>query len=43
MWVLSPVYNSSKTVVIQLARNLALERSPVREDGSGGIRVNWYV
>lgn len=41
--LLSPVYNSSKAAVIQLARNLAMEWSPVREDGSGGIRVNWYV
>ncbi|KAL2262625.1 hypothetical protein VTK26DRAFT_660 [Humicola hyalothermophila] len=38
--LLSPVYNSSKAAVIQLARNLAMEWSPVREDGSGGIRVN---
>ncbi|KAL2175458.1 uncharacterized protein P884DRAFT_301537 [Thermothelomyces heterothallicus CBS 202.75] len=38
--LLSPVCNSSKAAVIQLARNLAMEWSPVREDGSGGIRVN---
>ncbi|KAM3541932.1 hypothetical protein ARSEF1564_005175 [Beauveria bassiana] len=36
----SPVYNSSKAAVIQLARSLAMEWSPLREDGSGGIRVN---
>ncbi|KAK4131675.1 NAD(P)-binding protein, partial [Trichocladium antarcticum] len=38
--LLSPVYNSSKAAVIQLARNLAMEWSPVRDDGTGGIRVN---
>ncbi|AEO54486.1 hypothetical protein MYCTH_2297117 [Thermothelomyces thermophilus ATCC 42464] len=38
--LLLPVYNSSKAAVIQLTRNLAMEWSPVREDGSGGIRVN---
>ncbi|KAL2199492.1 hypothetical protein P885DRAFT_66437 [Corynascus similis CBS 632.67] len=38
--LLSPVYNSSKAAVIQLARNLAMEWSPIHEDGSGGIRVN---
>ncbi|KAI1074817.1 NAD(P)-binding protein [Whalleya microplaca] len=38
--LLSPVYNSSKAAVIQLARNLAMEWTPVREDGTGGIRVN---
>ncbi|KAK4673935.1 hypothetical protein QC763_116330 [Podospora pseudopauciseta] len=38
--LLSPVYNSSKAGVIQLARNLAMEWSPTRPDGSGGIRVN---
>ncbi|KAK0730256.1 short-chain dehydrogenase [Lasiosphaeris hirsuta] len=39
--LLSPVYNSSKAAVIQLARNMAMEWSPVRrEDGAGGIRVN---
>lgn len=38
--MLSPVYNSSKAALIQLARNLAMEWSPPRDDGSGGIRVN---
>ncbi|OAQ72130.1 oxidoreductase [Pochonia chlamydosporia 170] len=38
--MLSPVYNSSKAALIQLARNLAMEWSPMRDDGSGGIRVN---
>ncbi|KAK5998746.1 Short chain dehydrogenases/reductase notP' [Cladobotryum mycophilum] len=38
--LISPVYNSSKAALIQLARNLAMEWSPVKEDGSGGIRVN---
>ncbi|KAK3362519.1 short-chain dehydrogenase [Lasiosphaeria hispida] len=39
--LLSPVYNSSKAAVIQLARNLSMEWSPVREDdGTGGLRVN---
>ncbi|KAK4189059.1 hypothetical protein QBC35DRAFT_462381 [Podospora australis] len=38
--LLSPVYNSSKAGVIQLARNLAMEWSPTRSDGRGGIRVN---
>ncbi|KAK0718973.1 hypothetical protein B0T21DRAFT_454113 [Apiosordaria backusii] len=38
--LLSPVYNSSKAGVIQLARNLAMEWSPTRPDGTGGIRVN---
>lgn len=38
--MLSPVYNSSKAALIQLARNLAMEWSPVKEDGTGGIRVN---
>lgn len=38
--LLSPVYNSSKAAVIQLARNLAMEFSPIRKDGTGGIRVN---
>ncbi|KAI1154711.1 short-chain dehydrogenase [Nemania diffusa] len=36
----SPVYNSSKAAVIQLARNLAMEWTPIRKDGTGGIRVN---
>lgn len=44
-----PVYNSSKAAVIQLARNLAMEWSPVRRKGDGkggegkgggGVRVN---
>lgn len=38
--LLSPVYNSSKAAVIQLARNLAMEWSPIQKDGTGGIRVN---
>ncbi|KAJ9133723.1 D-arabinitol 2-dehydrogenase [Pleurostoma richardsiae] len=38
--LLSPVYNSSKAAVLQLARNLAMEWSHAREDGTGGIRVN---
>lgn len=38
--LLTPVYNSSKAAVIQLARNLAMEWTPLRDDGSGGIRVN---
>lgn len=38
--LISPVYNSSKAAVIQLARNLAMEWSPVRKDGTGGIRIN---
>lgn len=39
--LVSPVYNSSKAAVIQLARNLAMEWGRVKEeDGSGGIRVN---
>ncbi|KAI0914306.1 short-chain dehydrogenase [Ustulina deusta] len=38
--LISPVYNSSKAAVIQLARNLAMEWSPIRKDGTGGIRVN---
>ena len=36
----SPVYNSSKAALIQLARNLAMEWSPPREDGTGNLRVN---
>ncbi|KAK7732512.1 hypothetical protein SLS53_008397 [Cytospora paraplurivora] len=37
----SSVYNSSKAAVIQLARNLAMEWSPIdKETGAGGIRVN---
>ncbi|KAK2057153.1 short-chain dehydrogenase [Colletotrichum caudatum] len=38
--LLSPVYNSSKAAVIQLARNLAMEWSPVTKEGTGGLRVN---
>ncbi|KAI1202486.1 short-chain dehydrogenase [Nemania serpens] len=38
--LVSPVYNSSKAAVVQLARNLAMEWSPIRKDGTGGIRVN---
>ena len=38
--LLCPVYNSSKAAVVQLARNLAMEWTPIRPDGSGGIRVN---
>ena len=38
--LISPVYNSSKAAVIQLARNLAMEWSRKQEDGTGGIRVN---
>lgn len=34
------MYNSSKAAVVQLARNLAMEWSPIRKDGTGGIRVN---
>ncbi|KAH9908527.1 NAD(P)-binding protein [Xylariomycetidae sp. FL2044] len=38
--LLCPVYNSSKAAVIQLARNLAMEWTPLKKDGTGGIRVN---
>ena len=38
--LISPVYNSSKAAIIQLARNLAMEWTPIKEDGTGGIRVN---
>ncbi|KAF2138499.1 uncharacterized protein K452DRAFT_328699 [Aplosporella prunicola CBS 121167] len=38
--LISPVYNSSKAAVIQLSRNLAMEWTRIREDGTGGIRVN---
>lgn len=38
--LLSPVYNSSKAALIQLARNLSMEWSPIQKDGTGGIRVN---
>lgn len=37
---IAPVYNSSKAAVIQLARNLAMEWGRVKDDGTGGIRVN---
>jgi D-arabinitol 2-dehydrogenase len=37
---ISPVYNSSKAAVVQLARNLAMEWGRIQPDGSGGIRVN---
>lgn len=36
----SPVYNSSKAAVIQLARSLAMEWTAIQPDGCGGIRVN---
>ncbi|OCK79817.1 NAD(P)-binding protein [Lepidopterella palustris CBS 459.81] len=36
----SPVYNSSKAAVIQLARSLAMEWGKVQPDGTGGLRVN---
>lgn len=36
----SPAYNSSKAAVIQLARSLAMEWTPVQSDRCGGIRVN---
>ncbi|KAI9710692.1 MAG: hypothetical protein M1820_002525 [Bogoriella megaspora] len=39
--LLSPVYNSSKAAVIQLARNLAMEWGDAsQEEGVPGIRVN---
>ncbi|KAM6479993.1 hypothetical protein HDV62DRAFT_392661 [Trichoderma sp. SZMC 28011] len=38
--LLSSAYNSSKAALIQLARNLAMEWSSVKENGEGGIRVN---
>lgn len=38
--LVSPVYNSTKAAVIQLARNLAMEWSPIKKDGTGGIRIN---
>ncbi|KAM0335089.1 hypothetical protein ACHAQA_000123 [Verticillium albo-atrum] len=38
--LISPAYNSSKAAVLQLARNLAMEWSPTRQNGTGGIRVN---
>ncbi|KAE8312178.1 hypothetical protein BDV41DRAFT_309227 [Aspergillus transmontanensis] len=36
----SAIYNSSKAAVIQLTRSLAMEWSEVKEDGTGGVRVN---
>ncbi|KAI6876305.1 NAD(P)-binding protein [Hortaea werneckii] len=38
--MVSPVYNSSKAAVIQLARNLAMEWGRVQDGGASGIRVN---
>ncbi|KAI6778531.1 D-arabinitol 2-dehydrogenase [ribulose-forming]-like protein [Emericellopsis cladophorae] len=38
--LVSPVYNSSKAAVIQLVKNRAIESNPVRQDGSGGIRID---
>ena len=38
--LISSVYNSSKAAVVQLGRNLAMEWGRVKEDGTGGIRVN---
>lgn len=38
--LLSPVYNSSKAALIQLARSLAMEWSPAKNDSGGSIRVN---
>ena len=38
--LITPVYNSSKAAVTQLARNLAMEWGKVNEDGGGGLRVN---
>lgn len=38
--LISPLYNSSKVAVIQLARNLAIEWSPIQKDGTSGIRTN---
>lgn len=38
--LMSAVYNSSKAALLQLARNLAMEYSPARADGAGGVRVN---
>ena len=37
--LISPVYNSSKAALIQLARNLAMEWGRIQGDG-GGIRIN---
>lgn len=38
--LVSPVYNSSKAALIQLARSLAMEWSKAKPDGTGGVRVN---
>ncbi|KAI8964408.1 hypothetical protein F5Y11DRAFT_345555 [Daldinia sp. FL1419] len=38
--LLSFVYNSSKAALIQLARNLSIEWSSIKKDGTVGIRVN---
>jgi NAD(P)-dependent dehydrogenase (short-subunit alcohol dehydrogenase family) len=38
--LITPVYNSSKAAVIQLARNLAMEWGQLNDKGEGGIRVN---
>ncbi|KAF1810825.1 oxidoreductase [Eremomyces bilateralis CBS 781.70] len=38
--LITPVYNSSKAAVIQLSRCLAMEWGKIKEDGTGGIRVN---
>jgi D-arabinitol 2-dehydrogenase len=38
--LITPVYNSSKGAVVQLARSLAMEWGRTRSDKSGGIRVN---
>ncbi|RFU73686.1 short-chain dehydrogenase [Trichoderma arundinaceum] len=38
--LLSSAYNSSKAALVQLARNLAMEWSAVKENNEGGIRVN---
>jgi NAD(P)-dependent dehydrogenase (short-subunit alcohol dehydrogenase family) len=38
--MVSPVYNSSKAAVIQLARSLGMEWGKMDKEGRGGIRVN---
>ena len=38
--LITPVYNSSKAAVTQLARNLAMEWGKIDENGGGGLRVN---
>jgi NAD(P)-dependent dehydrogenase (short-subunit alcohol dehydrogenase family) len=38
--MVSPVYNSSKAAVMQLARNLGMEWGKTDKEGRGGIRVN---